>query len=162
MSSCPDDWSDTTGITDSQVRIGHTTAQSGNLAACGDIAYGWENYFNWINENGPILVSGSPRDLVLVVKDDGYVAAQTIEFVDELIEAENVFSILTLGSPNTLAVYDKINEECIPQPFVMTGHPAWGDPVNHPWTTGLQMSYSTESILWGAWIKENLADLLAV
>ena len=38
-------------------------------------------------------------------------AAQTIEFVDELIEAENVFLILTLGSPNTLAVYDKINEE---------------------------------------------------
>ena len=162
VSACPDDWSNTTGITDSQVRIGHTTAQSGNLAAYGNIAYGWENYFNWMNENDPIMVGGSPRDLVLVVKDDAYVAAQTIEFVDELIEAENVFSILTLGSPNTLAVYDKLNEECIPQPFVMTGHPAWGDPVNHPWTTGLQMSYSTESILWGAWIKENLADLLPV
>ena len=162
ISACPSDWSNTTGITDSQVRIGHTTAQSGNLAAYGNIAYGWENYFNWLNENDPITVGGSARDLVLVVKDDAYVAAQTIEFVDELIEAENVFSILTLGSPNTLAVYDKLNEECIPQPFVMTGHPAWGDPVNHPWTTGLQMSYSTESILWGAWIKENLADLLPV
>ncbi len=162
ISACPDDWSDTTGITDSEVRIGHTTAQSGNLAAYGNIAYGWENYFNWMNENDPIMVGGSPRDLVLIVKDDAYVAAQTIEFVDELIEAENVFSILTLGSPNTLAVYDKLNEECIPQPFVMTGHPAWGDPVNHPWTTGLQMSYSTESLLWGAWIRENLADMLPV
>ena len=162
MNACPSDWSDTTGITDSQVRIGHTTAQSGNLAAYGNIAYGWENYFDWMNDNDPIMVGGSPRDLVLVVKDDGYVAAQTIEFVDELIEAENVFSILTLGSPNTLAVYDKLNDECIPQPFVMTGHPAWGDPVNHPWTTGLQMSYSTESILWGAWIRENLGDLLPV
>ena len=162
MSACPDDWSDTTGITDSEVRIGHTTAQSGNLAAYGNIAYGWENYFDWINDNDPIMVGDSPRDLVLVVKDDAYVAAQTIEFVDELIEAENVFSILTLGSPNTLAVYDKINAECIPQPFVMTGHPAWGDPVNHPWTTGLQMSYSTESLLWGAWIRENLSDMLPV
>ena len=162
VNACPDDWSDTTGITDSQVRIGHTTAQSGNLAAYGNIAYGWENYFNWLNDNDPIMVSGAPRELTLIIKDDAYVAAQTIEFVDELIEAENVFSILTLGSPNTLAVYDKLNEECIPQPFVMTGHPAWGDPVNHPWTTGMQMSYSTESILWGAWIKENLADLLPV
>ena len=162
MSLCPDDWSDTTGITDSQVRIGHTTAQSGNLAAYGNIAHGWENYFNWINENDPIMVGGSARDLTLIVKDDAYVAAQTIEFVDELIEAENVFSIMTLGSPNTLAVYDKINEECIPHPFVMTGHPAWGDPVNHPWTTIMQMSYSTESILWGAWIRENLGDLLPV
>jgi len=162
MNACPDDWSDTTGITDSQIRIGHTTAQSGNLAAYGNIAYGWENYFNWINDNDPIMVGGSPRDLTLIIKDDAYVAAQTIEFVDELIEAENVFSILTLGSPNTLAVYDKINEECIPHPFVMTGHPAWGDPVNHPWTTIMQMSYSTESILWGAWIRSNLADLLPV
>ncbi|WP_420438838.1 ABC transporter substrate-binding protein [Candidatus Poriferisodalis sp.] len=162
MNACPDDWSNTTGITDSQVRIGHTTAQSGNLAAYGNIAYGWENYFDWLNENDPIMVGGAPRELTLIIKDDAYVAAQTIEFVDELIEAENVFSILTLGSPNTLAVYDKLNEECIPQPFVMTGHPAWGDPVNHPWTTGMQMSYSTESILWGAWIKENLSDLLPV
>ncbi|MFV0525886.1 MAG: hypothetical protein ACK5RL_15470, partial [Acidimicrobiales bacterium] len=51
---------------------------------------------------------------------------------------------------------------CVPQPFVQTGHPAWGDPVNHPWTTGLQMSYSTEAILWGNWIKENMADSLPV
>ncbi|WP_420622324.1 trypsin-like peptidase domain-containing protein [Candidatus Poriferisodalis sp.] len=160
LSHCPDGWSDTTGITDSQVRIGHTTAQSGNLAAYGNIAYGWENYFNWINENDPIMVGGSARDLTLIIKDDAYVAAQTIGFVDVLIEAENVFSILTLGSPNTLAVYDKINEECIPHPFVMTGHPAWGDPVVHPWTSIMQMSYSTEAILWGAWIEQNLTSEL--
>ena len=159
MSTCPADWSDTAGITDTEVRVGHTTAQSGNLAAYGNIALGWQNYFNWVNDNEG-GVGG--LDLTLIIKDDAYVAAQTIEFVDELIEAENVFSILTLGSPNTLAVYDKINAECIPQPFVMTGHPAWGDPVVHPWTTGLQMSYSTEAILWGSWIRDNLADDLPV
>ena len=70
-----------------------------------------------------------------------------------------MFALLTLGSPNHF-VYDQINDECIPHPFVMTGHPAWGDPVNHPWTTGLQLSYSTEAILWGTWIKQNLADQL--
>ena len=158
LSTCPADWSDTGGLTDGEIRIGHTTAQSGNLAAYGNIAVGWDAYLSWVNENDPV----GGRNMVLITKDDGYVAAQTIEFVDELIEAENVFSILTLGSPNTLAVYDKINAECIPQPFVMTGHPAWGDPVNHPWTTGLQLSYSTESILWGNWIRDNLADELPV
>ena len=158
ISDCPADWSDTTGITDTEIRIGHTTAQSGNLAAYGNIALGWDNYNQWVNENGGV----GGLDITLITKDDGYVAAQTIEFVDELIEAENVFAILTLGSPNTLAVYDKINAECIPQPFVMTGHPAWGDPVNHPWTTGLQLSYSTEAILWGNWIRDNLADELPV
>ena len=159
MSECPADWTDTGGVTDTEIRIGHTTAQSGNLAAYGNIALGWDNYNQWLNNNEDGI---DGKELVLIVKDDGYVAAQTIEFVDELIESENVFSILTLGSPNTLAVYDKINAECIPQPFVMTGHPAWGDPVVHPWTTGLQMSYSTEAILWGSWIKNNLADDLPV
>ncbi|MGB1734730.1 MAG: ABC transporter substrate-binding protein, partial [Acidimicrobiales bacterium] len=158
MNECPADWSDTAGITDSEIRIGHTTAQSGNLAAYGNIAVGWDNYLQWVNANGGV----AGRDVTLLVKDDGYVAAQTIEFIDELIESENVFALLTLGSPNTLAVYDQINDECIPHPFVMTGHPAWGDPVNHPWTTGLQLSYSTEAILWGTWIKQNLADQLPV
>ncbi len=162
LSQCPADWDNANGITGSEIRIGHTTAQSGNLAAYGNIAVGWDNYLDWINANNPIQIDGSSRELVLLVKDDAYVAAQTIEFVDELIESENVFAITTLGSPNTLAVYDKINAECIPQPYVMTGHPAWGDPVNHPWTTGLQLSYSTEAILWGNWIRDNMAEQLPV
>ena len=158
LNDCPSDWSDTGGLTADAIRIGHTTAQSGNLAAYGNIAYGWDSYNKYVKENGGI----AGRDIELIVKDDGYVAAQTIEFIDELIESENVFMIVTLGSPNTLAVYDTINAECIPQPFVMTGHPAWGDPEIHPWTSGMIMSYSTEAVLWGTWIKQNLADQLPV
>ena len=40
-----------------------------------------------MNENGGI----AGRDIELIVKDDGYVAVQTIEFIDELIESENGF-----------------------------------------------------------------------
>lgn len=158
LSTCPDDWDNFNGLTDSEIRVGHTTVKSGNLAAYGNIADGWEAYNAYVNESGGI----GGREVVMIIKDDGYVAAQTIEFVDELIEGENIFSINTLGSPNTLATYDKINDECIPHPFVMTGHPAWGDPVVHPWTVGLHMSYATEAILWGGWIKANLADQLPV
>ena len=158
INECPADWSDTGGVTADSVRIGHTTAQSGNLAAYGNIAVGWDSYNNYVNENGGI----GGLDIELIVKDDAYVAAQTIEFIDELIESENVFMIVTLGSPNTLAVYDTLNSECVPQPFVQTGHPAWGDPEIHPWTSGMIMSYSTEAVLWGTWIKNNLADQLPV
>ena len=28
--------------------------------------------------------------------------------------------------------------------------PAWGDPVNHPWTTGSLLNYNTEAVIWGA------------
>jgi branched-chain amino acid transport system substrate-binding protein len=157
LSACPSDWSETEG-TEESIKIGHTTAQSGNLAAYGNIALGMETYFNYVNDNGG--VDGKPVELI--VKDDGYVATQTIELVAELIQSDKPFVITTLGSPNTLATYDTLNENCIPQPFVMTGHPAWGDPVNHPFTTGFQMSYATEAILWGNWIKSNMADRLPV
>ena len=162
LDDCPGDWSVTAGITETHIRIGHTAPRSASFAAYGNIGDGLGNYFDWINENDPILVGGAPLAVTLVLKDDAYVQALTVESVDELIEEENVFSILTLGTPTTMAVYDKINEECVPHPFVISGHPAWGDPVKYPWTTGMQMSYATESILWGTWIEENLSDLLPV
>lgn len=58
--------------------------------------------------------------------------------MDELIDSEKVFAMWTLGSASTLKTYEKLNQRCIPQPLCMTGHPAWGDPLNHPWTTGMQ------------------------
>ena len=158
LNACPDDWSNTEGITDNEIRIGQTGPQSGTLALYGNARLGWQTYLGSVNDAGGI----AGRNVVMKSYDDAYVAAQTIEFVDELIENDNVFAIHTLGSPNTLAVYDTLNAECIPQPFVWTGHPAWGDPEVHPWTTGSILSYSTEAVLWGNWIKENLADELPV
>ena len=158
LNACPADWSNTTGLTDTQLRFGQTTVQSGNLAAYGNLSLGMQIWFDYIDSLD--VLSG--RDIEFIIKDDGYVAAQTIEYVDELIESENVLLLQGLGSPNGLAVYDKINDECIPHPFYLSGHPAWGDPVKHPWTTSYQMSYSTEAVLWGTWIKVNLADELPV
>jgi len=157
MTTCPGDWAETEGIGDT-IKVGHPGPQSGNLAAYGNMGIGWETYFNHVNENGGI--GGIPLELLR--RDDQYVATVTIELVDELLQEEKPFVFHTLGSPSTLAVYDTLNERCIPQMFVATGHPAWGDPVVHPWTTGSQLGYFTESILWGAWIKTNMADQLPV
>ncbi|MGI9613035.1 MAG: ABC transporter substrate-binding protein [Acidimicrobiales bacterium] len=159
LNNCPADWSETGGIVDGTIKIGHTTTLSGNLAAYGNIAAGMETYFNYVNDQGGV----GGMDIEMIIKDDGYVATNTIELVDEMLQTDDPFLIVTLGSPNTLAVYDNLNANCIPHPFVQTGHPAWGDPVNHPWTTAsAAMSYSTEAVLWGNWIKANLADQLPV
>ena len=64
----------------------------------------------------------------------------------------------TLGTPNTLKVYDKLNQRCIPNPWAITAHPAWNDPVKHPWTTGAALTYSTEAILWGSFIEQRLNE----
>src|SRR5690606_32999192 len=55
-------------------------------------------------------------------------------------------------------VYDKLNPRCIPQPLVLSGHPAFGDPVNHPWSTGSQLAYTTEAIIWGNYIEQRLDE----
>jgi branched-chain amino acid transport system substrate-binding protein len=159
LNDCPADWDDYQGITDTEIRIGATTIFTGVAAAWGDAHRGWQSYWDWINENEGGI---DGKDLTLILRDDGYVAAQTIEFFDELVESQNILAYHGLGSPNGLAVYDKANNECLPHLFHSTGHPAWGDPVNHPWTTGGMMSYSTEAVLWGTWIKSNLADQLPV
>ena len=127
MSTCPADWTDTEGI-GSTIKIGHPGVQSGNLAAYGNMGIGWEVYLDYVNET-----HGGVGDvpIELIRRDDGYVATQTIEIVDELLQTEKPLFFHTLGSPNTLAVYDTLNDNCIPHLFVATGHPAWGDPVNH-------------------------------
>ena len=108
LNECPADWDDKAGLTSDQIRFGQTTVQSGNLAAYGNLSLGMQIWFDYIDSLD--VLSG--RDIEFIIKDDGYVAAQTIEYVDELIESANIHLIQGLGSPNGLAVYDKINEEC--------------------------------------------------
>jgi ABC-type branched-subunit amino acid transport system substrate-binding protein len=158
--ACPSDWSNTEGIEDGVIKIAQTTAQSGNLAVYGNLNLGMDIYFEWLNENGGIGDAG--YQIETIIKDDGYVADLTIEFVAELLQSDKPFAINTLGSPNTFAVYNTLNDACVPQPMVWTGHQAWGDPEGHPWTTGMQMSYATESLLWGSWIDQNFDEPVKV
>ena len=101
--------------------------------------------------------TGKNRTIAFSYKDDGYDAARTIPLVDELLDSEKVFAIWTTGTPSGLKIYDKINARCVPQPTLISGSPAWGDPVNHPWTTGSLLSYGTEAVIWGAYIDQNFA-----
>jgi hypothetical protein len=73
-----------------------------------------------------------------------------------------VFAAWTAGSPSTLKTHDKINQRCVPNPLAITAHPAWGDPVKHPWTTGAPaMTYSTEAVLWGSFIEKRVDEFPA-
>jgi branched-chain amino acid transport system substrate-binding protein len=159
LSKCPAGWSNTEGLSDTSIKIGHTTALSGTLADYGNIPKAMNLVFDYYGKKGALKDStGKTRTIDLIVKDDGYDAARTIPLVDELIDSDKVFAMWTLGSANTLKTYDKLNQRCIPQPLSMTGHPAWGDPVNHPWTTGQQLAYNTEAVLWGAFVEQHLSE----
>ncbi len=156
MSKCPAGWSNTEGLTDTTVKLGQAIAQSGTFADYNNYARGMKTIFDYYGAAGAFKDSlGKTRTIDYIVKDDGYDPARTIPIVDELIDSDRVFAVWTLGTPSTMKVYGKLNERCIPHPFAMTAHPAWGDPVNHPWTTGAPApSYATEAILWGSFLEE--------
>ncbi|MEA3214571.1 MAG: branched-chain amino acid transport system substrate-binding protein [Acidimicrobiia bacterium] len=163
LSKCPAGWSDTEGLTDTSIKIGQAIAQSGTLADYGNIGRTMTVLFDYYSKKGIFKdANGKTRTVDYTAKDDGYDPARTIPLVDELIDSSKVFAVWTLGSPSTMKTYDKLNQRCIPQPEAMTGHAAWGDPVNHPWTTGAPApSYSTEAVLWGAFIEQHLSEFLA-
>jgi hypothetical protein len=67
--------------------------------------------------------------------------------------------VLEHRSANAMKTYDKLNQRCVPQPIIQSGHPAWGDPVKHPWSTGQQLAYNTEAVLWGAFIDQHMSEI---
>ncbi len=159
LSACAAGWSSTEGLSDTTIKIGQTLAQSGTLAYAANYGKGEASILDYYARKGAFTdVTGKTRQVNYIQKDDGYDAARTIPLVDELLDSEKVFAIQTLGSPNTLKTYDKINQRCLPHLFNQTGHPAWGDPVNHPWTTGEGLAYTTEAVLWGAFIDQHIAE----
>jgi branched-chain amino acid transport system substrate-binding protein len=161
LTKCPSDWSDTQGVSDSTIKIGATLARSGTFADAGNLGTAIKFLFDYYNDQGFFTdaTANKTRKVDYTMRDDAYEPSKAIPNVDELLDSEKVFAIWTHGTPATLKTYGKINERCVPQPMVLTAHAAWGDPVNHPWTTGApNPTYSTEAILWGTFIEQRLDE----
>ncbi len=165
--ACPRAWEDTIGVTPTTIELAVVVPGSGPFAGFEDLALGMEAYFDYVNANGGV----DGRQIELTIIDDEYDPELTQDVVDELIAPADPedptasgppFYVTTVGSPGSLRVRDDLNDACIPQPFVVSPHPAWADPINHPFTTGFQLSYTTEAILWGRWIKNELPDQVPV
>ena len=159
LSACPDGWNSAEGLTDTEIKIGQTIAQSGTFAVAANYGKGQDAIFQYYNGKGGFADStGKTRKVTYIQKDDSYDPAKTVPLVDELLNADKVFSLVTLGSPNIMKTYDKVNERCVPQVFSQSGHPAWGDPANHPWTSGGLLNYATEAGLWGKFIEQHASE----
>ncbi|MFN0092699.1 MAG: ABC transporter substrate-binding protein [Acidimicrobiales bacterium] len=150
LSKCPSNWKDTDGVSDTEIKLAHSFAFSGPLAANGGISRGIDAYLKHINatEGG---VAG--RKFSLTIKDDAYEAARVKANTDELLESVKPLAMPAMaGTPGNLAIYDKMNEVCVPHLFVASGHPAFADPVNHPWTTNSYLLYPPEGAILAEYV----------
>ncbi|MGD9752420.1 MAG: ABC transporter substrate-binding protein [Acidimicrobiia bacterium] len=159
LTQCASGWNNTEGLTDTEIKLGSAAPASGTQATGVYINQAMSVFFDYYAEQGLFTDSeGKNRRVNQIIKDDGYDPARTIPIVDELIDAEKVFDVMTQGSPSTLKTYDKLNERCIPHLFNSTGHPAWGDPIKHPWTNGMLLAYNIEALLWGRFIDDHIDE----
>ncbi len=160
LSKCASGWSNTEGLTDTEIKIAFVVPQSGLAADNGLVWKTADLWFKYHSEKGSFKDSkDKTRKINFVVRDDGYDVARSIPLVDEMLDSQKVFALWATGTPAGLKVYDKINQRCVPNPTLIGGSPAWGDPVNHPWTTGSYIAYNTEAVIWGAFIDKNIAEL---
>ena len=140
------------GVSDTEIKLGHTNPYSGPLSAYGVIGKAEAAYWQMVNDTGGI----NGRKVNFITYDDGYSPPKTVEMVRKLVEDDKVFAIFQLlGTPTNTAVHKYLNQKKVPQLFVATGASKWGDPKNFPWTMGWQPDYATEG---GIYAKHMLAQ----
>ncbi|MEV0436394.1 ABC transporter substrate-binding protein [Nocardia sp. NPDC050413] len=141
----------TTGITDSTIKLGGVYPLSGPASAYGEVPKGIKAYFDYVNaEKGGI----GGRQVEYLVRDDGYQPPKTVEETRRLVEQDQVFAVFqTLGTATSSAVTDYLGQRKVPQMFVATGATKFGSEDN-PWTIGWQPSYRTEGLAYAEYVKK--------
>ena len=151
LSKCPSGFDNNAGITDSEIKLFTSMPHSGALAAYGAISDGIKNYLSYVNAHGGV----AGRKVSIDVKDDQYQPDQTRKNVEEAVQSgDYAASFAVLGSPNNLNLVDYATKNCVGQFMVAASDNQFGDPANHPWTTGFGLDYYNESGIWASWISE--------
>ena len=119
---------DSTGVTDTEIKLGtHMPLSQSPAAAYAIIADGMRAYFDYINdtEGG---VHG--RKISLIVGDDHYSPPDTSEVVRKLVEQDKVFAIVGgLGEATHFTVWKYLEDRAVPDLFISSGIEAWTKPV---------------------------------
>ena len=147
---------DTTGITDTTIKIGTHMPLTGRAApGYSTIPQGAKAYFEHVNANGGIC----DREIEYVVENDEYVPSNTDAVTKKLVLQEEIFAMLGgLGTPTHRTVVPFLNEQEVPDLFVSSGALQWNDPENAPYTFGWQPNYTVEGKVMGQYIADNLPD----
>lgn len=143
------------GVTEDEILIGSSFPQSGAFAAFAQISTGYRAYFDYVNEE---LGGIDGRQIEFIALDDAYEPGRTATNAQRLVQEEGVFAMFNvIGTANSLAIWDNLEEECVPNLFAGTGSPLWGDP-DHAWTVGSFPSYSLEAVMYAGYLEENDPD----
>lgn len=152
------------GITDTEVVIGASSAMSGPNAGYGAIGRSMDACFNYLNaENGGIKFGdGLKRKVKLEMLDDAMEPARALQNARRFVSEMHVFAVVgNVGTGANLAARQYYNSEKMPQAFIGTGGPMFGDKSDveaYPWTMPAWLAYNTEAAIYAAFIKEKFPN----
>lgn len=87
------------GVTGSSIKLGATVVESGiGSSFLGDVRWGMKAVVDRVNREGGVC----GRQLVLLLKDDGWDASTGFQFIRDLVEGEEVFALAVVPSSEGL------------------------------------------------------------
>ncbi len=146
---------DTTGVTDTSVKIGAHYPLTGPAApGYSKIGPAAKAFYDYVNENGGV----NGRKIDFVYKDDAYNPANTVQVTRQLVLQDKIFAMVGgLGTPTHTKVVDFLNQSKVPDLFVASGCLCWDEPDKHPYTFGWQSDYYREGKVLGKYVADNFA-----
>jgi ABC-type branched-subunit amino acid transport system substrate-binding protein len=143
------------GVTATSITFGTHQPLTGPAApGYSEIAPASQAFFNYLNAQGGI----NGRKIHLIIKNDEYNPAKTVNVVHELVLQSKVFGIFEgLGTPTHTKVVGFLNSSKVPDVFVASGCPCWDEGKSQPYTFGWQPNYTIEGKILGQYIKQHFA-----
>jgi branched-chain amino acid transport system substrate-binding protein len=140
------------GVTSNSILLGGPFPLTGPAAAYGTIPRAEQAYFNWYNDTRGGVFG---RKINFKFLDDGYVPAQALQVMRQLVEQDGIFvAFQTLGTEVNLAVRDYLKQRGVPNLYVATGASFWGlQHRQYPTMIGYQPDYVTEGTAYGRFIR---------
>jgi len=140
------------GVTDTEILLGsHFALSQSPAAAYAVIIDGMRAYFDYVNSQGGV----HGRNIKLLIGDDHYNPADTVEVVRKLVEQDGIFAMIgSLGESTHTTVWRYLEEQGIPDLFQSSGIVKWTDPVVET-RFGGNPDYHTEGKMLGQYIAEH-------
>jgi ABC-type branched-subunit amino acid transport system substrate-binding protein len=140
------------GVSDTEIKIGNTMPYSGPASALSTVGKVIAAYFTMINEKGGV----NGRKLTLFSRDDGFSPPKTLEQTRQLVERDQVaFMFATMGTAPNSAIQRYLNENHVPQLFLISSASKWNDPKNFPWSMAFpwQPPYAAEARIYLRYVR---------
>lgn len=144
---------DTTGVTDTEIKLGtHFALSQSPAAAYAPIAFGMRAYYDYINaEQGGV----HGRKITFLIEDDHYNPPDALEAVRKLVEQDEVFAIVAgLGENTHSAVWKYLEERGIPDMFITAGLLKWSEPPVRTRFAG-SVDFVTEGRMLGQYVVDH-------